>query len=167
MINGNRLLICVLTLNPDTVDNNCLGFVINRIKDTVVAYSDTVTLFLGKFPAGARSWVISKRKNSLIKLMSLWKWNIFCLFLGFFSNKYSVVQRFSHFCLNSSYGVKSLVSSSAFNKSFASSRSSISSMRCSYSSKLIKTSVFRPFSSTIYRGLMLFNSLCIFISPIQ
>lgn len=161
----NTLFIRIFTLNLNTIDNDSFGIVINRIKDTIVTHSNTITFFMGKFLAIVSSWTIGKRESCLINLVSLWKRNIYCFLFCFSSNNYFVVPGFSHFVLNSSYGVKSLVSSSAFNRSLVSSRSSTSSIRLWYSFKSIKTAVFCPFSSTMYRGLILFKFPSIVTPP--
>lgn len=136
---GNTLFICIFTHNLYAVDNHSFRTIINCMKDTVVACSDTIAFLMGKFFALVISWIIGKKKNCVINLCSLLKRDISCIFFSFSSNNYFVVSRFSHFVLNSSYGVRFLVSNSAFKRSLASSSSSTSSKKLSYSSKVIKT----------------------------
>ena len=102
---NQQLLICVFTFNFDTIYNDNIRIVINCKKDTIVAYFNTITFFMGKFFAIVSSWVTGTRKDSVINLLSLWKWDIICFLYSFSSNNYFVVLRFSHFILNSSYGV--------------------------------------------------------------
>jgi hypothetical protein len=56
----NSLFICVFALNLYTVDNDSFSIIINRIKNTVVAYSNTITFLMGKFLAIVSSWIIGK-----------------------------------------------------------------------------------------------------------
>ncbi len=159
---GDTLSVSVFASFFDTVYKDRFRVIFDRIKNAIVTYSNSVTFFLSKFPAGVWARVVGQRIDCIVDFMSMRERNLLRFLFCFFANNYSAIQGVSHFFLNSSYGVKSLVSNSAFKRSLSSSRSSTSSTKDSYSCKSIRTAVFCPFSSIINCGCSLFK---FYLSP--
>jgi len=150
-----------------SVNYNRLCLVIYRIKNTIISDSDTIALLSCKFFGIMRSWIGRKGKNYFVNGGSKLYWNNFSFFLGLsFYNKF-IAQSFSQDLRNLLYGMKDVASLSALRRSFASSRSSINSRIFSYSLRLRITAFLLPFLLTIYSGLMMFITFCIFSSNVR
>lgn len=145
----------------DPVNDDGFCFIVYRIKNAVIACTDSMAFFCSEFFRAAGPWIGCKGKDRFVNSLPVFVRNLLCLFFRFACYYNLICQSFSQVLRNLSYGVKKAASRSALRRSLASSRSSSVPIKLSYSLRLSMTAFLRPFSSIRYLGFTASVMLCI------